>query len=71
MKEPTIRGREDGPLMVLGPITFANQGQEEQTKEGTRVSLCRCGGSRKKPLCDGTHRKIGFKAPACEVILVE
>jgi CDGSH-type Zn-finger protein len=71
MEEPTIKGRMDGPLMVLGPIRNANDGEAEQGKKGARVSLCRCGGSDKKPLCDGTHRRIGFKAPACEVTLVE
>jgi CDGSH-type Zn-finger protein len=25
-----------------------------------RVALCRCGGSRNKPFCDGTHRVNGF-----------
>lgn len=25
-----------------------------------RVALCRCGGSRNKPFCDGTHASLGF-----------
>lgn len=28
-----------------------------------RVMLCRCGSSANKPLCDGTHRTIGFREP--------
>jgi CDGSH-type Zn-finger protein len=24
------------------------------------VAVCRCGGSARKPFCDGTHRDAGF-----------
>jgi CDGSH-type Zn-finger protein len=26
------------------------------------AAMCRCGASANKPQCDGTHRKINFKA---------
>jgi CDGSH-type Zn-finger protein len=48
-----------GPLWVRGriPITSADGSQWEPRN---RVALCRCGQSRNKPFCDGTHSEIHF-----------
>jgi CDGSH-type Zn-finger protein len=52
-----------GALWVTGgiPITRSD-GQPFETRN--RVTLCRCGHSENKPLCDGTHRTIGFREAA-------
>lgn len=50
---------ENGPVRLKGNFEItASDGNS--TFHGTKASLCRCGGSGKKPFCDGTHRKIGF-----------
>ena len=49
----------EGPLWVTGGIPI--QRRDSQPLEiRNRVTLCRCGASSKKPLCDGTHKEIGF-----------
>jgi len=55
--EITSEGPIRGPLWVTGyiPIVRAD-GQPFETRN--RVTLCSCGHSRNKPLCDGTHREL-------------
>ncbi len=49
----------DGPLWVSGGITVERaDGTELETRN--RVTLCRCGQSGAKPLCDGSHKEAGF-----------
>jgi len=53
--------RTSGPIWVKGglPIESAD-GVEYEPRN--RVTLCRCGQSKNKPFCDGTHIDFGFCA---------
>ena len=61
----TIKIRKDGPYLVEGDFNLIDHEGNPvpyTIKPGkTGLSLCRCGASTKKPFCDGTHSKIGFK----------
>jgi uncharacterized Fe-S cluster protein YjdI len=50
---------KNGPLLVGGVCVLIDPEGEVAAARGP-YALCRCGGSKKKPLCDGTHIKIGF-----------
>jgi CDGSH-type Zn-finger protein len=54
----------DGPLLVRGPIRLQDQEGNEILVEREVVALCRCGKSRSRPLCDGTHKLVRFRAPS-------
>jgi hypothetical protein len=54
-----IAVREHGPLLVQGRISIIDASGTASIKEGA-TALCRCGGSKNKPYCDGTHRTNGF-----------
>lgn len=58
----TIQGRKNGSVRVPGPLTLVRPSGEEVRIEKATVGLCRCGGSKDKPLCDGTHHTNGFEA---------
>ncbi len=51
--------RASGPIWLKGGIPLeSSSGISYETRN--RVTLCRCGGSRNKPFCDGTHCENGF-----------
>jgi len=62
---PSISVTKDGGAGVLGPLWIKGgipiesfNGKKYELRN--RVTLCRCGKSRNKPFCDGTHVEIGF-----------
>ncbi len=65
----TIKVRNNGPYAVdlsTGEINLVDADGNPiplpQLPPGkTTITLCRCGASSRKPFCDGTHSKIGFK----------
>lgn len=63
--EPAIHLIEDpakncsGPIAVRGGVQVVGaDGFEYEVRN--RMTLCRCGASKNKPFCDGTHASIGF-----------
>ncbi|MBL8340374.1 MAG: CDGSH iron-sulfur domain-containing protein [Rubrivivax sp.] len=56
---PRIECIPNGPLKVQGLTTLRNARGEALPVEPSTF-LCRCGGSARKPYCDGTHRRNGF-----------
>jgi CDGSH-type Zn-finger protein len=63
-EETLITPYRDGPLLVRGSVRIQDQDGEEIVIEREVVALCRCGKSRTRPLCDGTHKLVHFRAPS-------
>jgi CDGSH-type Zn-finger protein/uncharacterized Fe-S cluster protein YjdI len=49
-------------LREAGPYAFRGQLQIDGEAVGFRATLCRCGASKNKPFCDGSHHDVGFSA---------
>ena len=62
MEEVRITVRINGPYRVRGPITLEDAEGNKFELPGEVIALCRCGGSKNKPFCDGSHREINFQA---------
>jgi uncharacterized Fe-S cluster protein YjdI len=57
---PLVEIIANGPIMVYGDIKVDFQDAKKRRK-GKVTAFCRCGASKKKPHCDGSHKKVGFK----------
>jgi CDGSH-type Zn-finger protein len=63
MADVSIRTRENGPLLVTGPITLIDHlGNAFELGNKETVALCRCGQTKNRPFCDGTHKSCGWVA---------
>jgi CDGSH-type Zn-finger protein len=51
----TVRVRENGPLCFNAELAIGETRQ-------LRATICRCGASKNKPYCDGSHTAAGFAA---------
>lgn len=58
---PGLALKPDGPVRVAGRVSIEAEGVERTPVD--RISLCRCGASRSQPLCDGSHRVVGYREP--------
>lgn len=59
--EAEIVVEQDGPLHVRGGIVL-NDAEGRQPPTMNHYALCRCGASKNKPFCDGSHEDVGFRA---------
>jgi CDGSH-type Zn-finger protein len=66
----TVVPYTDGPYLLSGPFRLLDERGNPIEVRRRVVALCRCGRSRVKPFCDGTHKLVKFRAdsapaPSC------
>jgi uncharacterized Fe-S cluster protein YjdI/CDGSH-type Zn-finger protein len=55
----------NGPLRLHGNIELRDAAGN-LIRQDTRMALCRCGYSRTKPFCDGSHLMVDFQDPGTQ-----
>lgn len=63
--EPTkITVRDHGPLLVEGPVRLLDAAGNSYSIDSNKpgLALCRCGASKRRPFCDGSHKTCNFQA---------
>jgi CDGSH-type Zn-finger protein len=55
--------KNNGSIRIEGDFElFDINGGKFDLAGRTAISLCRCGASKDKPFCDGSHREVGFQS---------
>ena len=58
----TIKVRQNGSLLVEGEdVKLVDWNGAEYIVPKKPFALCRCGQSKEKPFCDGSHKTCGFR----------
>ena len=58
-----VRDAATGELLRIGRAKHPDGNEIDPGREGT-IALCRCGKSRLRPFCDGSHKVVRFRAPS-------
>jgi CDGSH-type Zn-finger protein len=70
-----ITVRKNGPCRVEAPQGVVElvdaEGNNYDLAGKAMFSLCRCGGSFKKPFCDGAHKTNGFQSADSATVIEE
>jgi CDGSH-type Zn-finger protein len=61
-RRPMVTVTDDGPYAVTGGIELLGV-KFGDGASAEHYTLCRCGASKNKPFCDGSHWQVGFKDP--------
>jgi CDGSH-type Zn-finger protein len=61
-RPPMVTVTNDGPYAVTGGIELLGVKLGDGAS-AEHYTLCRCGASKNKPFCDGSHWHVGFKDP--------
>jgi CDGSH-type Zn-finger protein/ferredoxin len=62
-RPPSISVTRNGPYAITGSVELPGQ-QWGEGASAEHYTLCRCGASKNKPFCDGSHWEAKFQDPA-------
>ncbi|NNE97809.1 MAG: hypothetical protein HKN25_02180 [Pyrinomonadaceae bacterium] len=55
-----VKATKNGPFIISGDVEIEDRDGNVRPCPGKTTALCRCGASRNKPFCDGSHTGVKF-----------